>query len=192
MEIASRHNLKIVTIKDLIAYRIENESLIEPVMDCPMPTRYGNFQLHAFRQLTDGSEHLALVKGSWEPDEPILVRVHSSSMIGDVFGSERFGRGHQLHRAMEMIEAEGKGVIVYIHKDLGDGLVSRMEQFAKAEENPSADAPARMDVKDYGIGAQILRSLGVRKIRRMSNHPKPRKGLIAYGLEIVEDVTIAE
>ena len=191
MEIAAKFNLRIVTIKDLIAYRIANESLIERVMDSPMPTRYGNFQLHAFRQVTDGSEHMALVKGEWTPDEAVMVRVHSSSMIGDVFGSKRFGRGDQLHSAMEMIEKEGKGVIVYISRHQGDeGLVSLMQRFAAAEENEEVSAPARMDVKDFGIGAQILRDLGVRKIRRLSNNPKPRKGLIAYGLEIVEDVRI--
>ncbi|MGC6531534.1 MAG: 3,4-dihydroxy-2-butanone-4-phosphate synthase [Flavobacteriales bacterium] len=193
MQIAAKHDLKIVTIKELIAYRLENESLIDHVMEAPMPTRYGDFRLHAFRQLTDGSEHLALVKGTWTADEPILVRVHSSSMVGDVFGSERFGRGHQLHRAMEMIEAEGKGVVVYIQKGDGpEGLVDQMKLFAEAEESATAQAPAKMDVKDFGIGAQILRELGVRKIRRLSNNPKPRKGLIAYGLEIVEDVQIAE
>lgn len=191
MEIAERFNLRIVTIKDLIAYRLEHESLIEHEMQVSMPTRYGNFELHAFRQLTDDSEHLALVKGKWTPDEAIMVRVHSGSMVGDVFGSERYGRGDQLHQAMEMIEAEGKGVIVYINKHQGGiGLVKELELYRQSEADKGVEAPARMDAKDYGIGAQILRQLGVRKLRRLSNNPIKRAGLIAYGLEIVEDLPI--
>lgn len=191
-EIAEKFDLRIVSIADLIAYRLENETLIDKVTEVSMPTRYGKFRLHAFRQVTNGSEHLALVKGEWTEDEPVLVRVHSSSLIGDVFGSEQFGRGEQLHRAMEMIEEEGKGIIVYINKrPLMNGPIAELQAYEEVNSEPTnGQAPSKMDTKDYGIGAQILRELGVGKMRLMSNNPKKRIGIVGYGLEIVENLPI--
>ncbi|MCB0761030.1 MAG: 3,4-dihydroxy-2-butanone-4-phosphate synthase [Flavobacteriales bacterium] len=189
LEIAARFQMKLVSIQALIAYRLENETLIDHEYEVDMPTKYGDFRLHAFRQTTNSIEHLALVKGTWSPDEPVLVRVHSSSMIGDIFGSEYFGRGEQLHRAMEAIEEAGKGVIVYINKlREGHGLVDELKVYQKVNESGESgtQVPSRMDSKDYGIGAQILRNLGVRKIKLMTNNPRPMKGIIGYGLEIVE------
>jgi 3,4-dihydroxy 2-butanone 4-phosphate synthase/GTP cyclohydrolase II len=195
-EIAKKFDMKLVSIQDLIAYRLENETLIEHEMEVNMPTKYGDFKLHAFRQTTNQIEHLALVKGTWKEDEAVLVRVHSSSMVGDIFGSEQFGRGEQLHRAMEIIEERGKGVIVYINKlREGHGIVDELRAYQnvnkRGEENQSAAAPAKMDNKDFGIGAQILRHLGVRKINLMTNNPRRMKGIVGYGLEIVESETIA-
>ncbi|MFT4679204.1 MAG: 3,4-dihydroxy 2-butanone 4-phosphate synthase/GTP cyclohydrolase II [Flavobacteriales bacterium] len=195
-EIAKKFDMKLVSIQDLIAYRLENETLIEHEMEVNMPTKYGDFKLHAFRQTTNQIEHLALVKGTWKEDEAVLVRVHSSSMVGDIFGSEQFGRGEQLHRAMEIIEERGKGVIVYINKlREGHGIVDELRAYQnvnkQGEENQSAAAPAKMDNKDFGIGAQILRHLGVRKINLMTNNPRRMKGIVGYGLEIVESETIA-
>lgn len=193
-EIADRFDLKVVSIEDLIAYRLENESLIEEEMKVNLPTMYGDFKLHAFRQTTSNTEHLALVKGEWEPDEPVLVRVHSGSMVGDIFGSEYYGKGHQLHGAMRAIEKEGKGVIVYINKlRKGNGFIDELKAFKErnqSEENDLAVAK-KVDSKDYGIGAQILRFLNVSQMRLMSNNPSKKiTGIEGYGLSVTEQIEI--
>ncbi|MGZ4034949.1 MAG: bifunctional 3,4-dihydroxy-2-butanone-4-phosphate synthase/GTP cyclohydrolase II [Bacteroidia bacterium] len=196
LEIAKKHNLKIISIEDLIAYRIKNESIITKDVQVKMPTQWGNFDLVAYRQTTNDQEHLALVKGKWEKDEPILVRVHSSCLTGDIFGSCRCDCGPQLHKSMEMIEKEGKGVIVYMNQEgRGIGLMNKLKAYKLQEEGrdtveANEDLGFKSDERDYGVGAQILRDLGVSKIRLMSNNPKKRAGLIGYGLEIVENVSI--
>ena len=196
-KIANKHKLKIVSIKDLIEYRLENESLIEKeVNDIKLPTTFGNFVLQLYSQITNGDLHLALVKGKWDKNEPILVRVHSSCITGDIFGSCRCDCGPQLESAMKMIENEGKGVIVYMNQEgRGIGLLNKMKAY-KLQENgrdtveANEDLGLKADARDYGVGAQILRDLGVHKIKLMSNNPKKRTGLIGYGLEIVENVSI--
>ncbi|HAP31303.1 MAG TPA: bifunctional 3,4-dihydroxy-2-butanone-4-phosphate synthase/GTP cyclohydrolase II [Flavobacteriales bacterium] len=194
--IAKKHQLKIVTIKDLIAFRIKNESLIEKQIDVDLPTEMGNFKLHAFRQITNDQTHLALVKGKWEKDEPILVRVHSSCVTGDIFGSCRCDCGPQLEAAMQMVEKEGKGVIVYMNQEgRGIGLLNKLKAYKLQEQGrdtveANEDLGFKADYRDYGVGAQILRSLDVHKIKLMSNNPKKRSGLIGYGLEIVENIAI--
>ncbi|MFL2569386.1 MAG: bifunctional 3,4-dihydroxy-2-butanone-4-phosphate synthase/GTP cyclohydrolase II [Flavobacteriales bacterium] len=194
--IAKKHQLKIVTIKDLIAYRIKNESLIEKQIDIDLPTEMGNFKLHAFRQITNDQTHLALVKGKWGKDEPILVRVHSSCITGDIFGSCRCDCGPQLEAAMQMVEKEGKGVIVYMNQEgRGIGLLNKLKAYKLQEQGrdtveANEDLGFKADYRDYGVGAQILRSLDVHKIKLMSNNPKKRSGLIGYGLEIVENIAI--
>jgi 3,4-dihydroxy 2-butanone 4-phosphate synthase/GTP cyclohydrolase II len=194
--IAKKHQLKIVTIKDLIAFRIKNESLIEKQIDVDLPTEMGNFKLHAFRQITNDQTHLALVKGKWEKDEPILVRVHSSCITGDIFGSCRCDCGPQLEAAMQMVEKEGKGVIVYMNQEgRGIGLLNKLKAYKLQEQGrdtveANEDLGFKADYRDYGVGAQILRSLDVHKIKLMSNNPKKRSGLIGYGLEIVENIAI--
>jgi 3,4-dihydroxy 2-butanone 4-phosphate synthase/GTP cyclohydrolase II len=194
--IAKKHQLKIVTIKDLIAFRIKNESLIEKQIDVDLPTEIGNFKLHAFRQITNDQTHLALVKGKWEKDEPILVRVHSSCITGDIFGSCRCDCGPQLEAAMQMVEKEGKGVIVYMNQEgRGIGLLNKLKAYKLQEQGrdtveANEDLGFKADYRDYGVGAQILRSLNVHKIKLMSNNPKKRSGLIGYGLEIVENIAI--
>jgi len=194
--IAKKHQLKIVTIKDLIAFRIKNESLIEKQIDVDLPTEMGNFKLHAFRQITNDQTHLALVKGKWEKDEPILVRVHSSCITGDIFGSCRCDCGPQLEAAMQMVEKEGKGVIVYMNQEgRGIGLFNKLKAYKLQEQGrdtveANEDLGFKADYRDYGVGAQILRSLDVHKIKLMSNNPKKRSGLIGYGLEIVENIAI--
>ena len=194
--IAKKHQLKIVTIKDLIAFRIKNESLIEKQIDVDLPTEMGNFKLHAFRQITNDQTHLALVKGKWEKDEPILVRVHSSCITGDIFGSCRCDCGPQLETAMQMVEKEGKGVIVYMNQEgRGIGLFNKLKAYKLQEQGrdtveANEDLGFKADYRDYGVGAQILRSLDVHKIKLMSNNPKKRSGLIGYGLEIVENIAI--
>jgi len=196
MEIARKFDLKIVSIADLIEYRIKNESLIEQIVDVKMPTDRGNFELFAYREINSGTEHLALVKGTWDKEDAILVRVHSSCLTGDIFGSCRCDCGPQLHKAMEMIEKEGKGVIVYMNQEgRGIGLINKLKAYKLQEEGyDTLEANLKLgfkaDERDYGIGAQILRSLGVKKMRLMSNNPKKRKGLIGYGLEIVENVEL--
>lgn len=196
MEIAKKFDLKIVSIKDLIEYRLRTESLIEEVITVDLPTAHGNFKLHAFKQLVTGQEHLALVKGEWKKDEPVLVRVHSSCMTGDIFGSCRCDCGPQLHKSMEMIEAEGKGVIVYMNQEgRGIGLLNKLKAYRLQEEGlDTVDANLKlgfqMDERDYGIGAQILRQLGITKMKLMSNNPKKRTGLTGYGLEIVDTIPI--
>lgn len=195
-EIAKRFDLKIVTIKDLIAYRIKNESLINREVEVQLPTEYGDFNLIHYTQKTTGQEHLALTKGDWEEDEAVLVRVHSSCMTGDIFGSCRCDCGPQLHAAMQQIEEEGKGVIVYMNQEgRGIGLLNKLKAYKLQEEGlDTVEANLKlgfsMDDRDYGIGAQILRDLGVCKMRLMTNNPKKRTGLIGYGLEIVENIAL--
>ena len=196
-KIAKKHDLKIVTIKDLIEYRIQNESLIQKeVSDIMLPTEIGEFDLQLYSQITNGDLHLALVKGKWEENEPILVRVHSSCITGDIFGSCRCDCGPQLESAMKMIENEGKGVIVYMNQEgRGIGLLNKMKAYKLQEKGrdtvqANEDLGLKADARDYGVGAQILRDLGVNKIKLMSNNPKKRTGLIGYGLEIVENVSI--
>lgn len=195
-EIAKRFNLKLVSIEDLVAYRMRTERIIERQVDVALPTVYGDFQLHAYRQTTSGEEHLALVKGTWDPSEPVLVRVHSSCVTGDIFGSCRCDCGPQLHAAMEHIEREGRGVIVYMQQEgRGIGLLNKLKAY-KLQEQGADTVEANlmlgfgMDVRDYGVGAQILHELGVRKMRLMTNNPRKRTGLVGYGLEIVENVAI--
>ncbi len=194
--IANRFGLKIISIEDLIAYRLRTESLIEKEVDVKLPTAFGDFQLHAYRQITNDMEHLALVKGTWEKDEPVLVRVHSSCLTGDVFGSCRCDCGPQLHGAMQMIEKEGKGVIVYMNQEgRGIGLLNKLKAYKLQEEGlDTAEANVklgfRIDERDYGVGAQILRDLGVSKMRLLTNNPTKRAGLIGYQLEIVENVSL--
>lgn len=192
LKIAEQHNLKICSIEDLIAYRLEKETLIEREKDVEITTAYGDFKLVAYKQLTNEVEHLALVKGTWDENEAIPVRVHSSSMIGDVFQTSNFGKGQQLRRAMEMIEQEGKGVIVYINKlREGGGLIDELKAYEKSS-SPSENGSVvhKMDNKDYGIGAQILRDLGVHKMKLLTNTASRRTGIIGYGLEIVETLEV--
>ena len=194
--IAKEFDLKIVSIKDLIAYRLDTESMITREVAVKMPTEFGDFDMIAFTQKNTGENHLALVKGTWEPDEPIMVRVHSSCVTGDIFGSCRCDCGPQLHKAMEMINKEGKGVIVYMYQvGRGIGLIYKLKAYHLQENGfDTVDANLQlgfnMDERDYGVGAQILRSLGVSKMRLMTNNPKKRAGLIGYGLEVVENIPI--
>ncbi|PJA06900.1 MAG: bifunctional 3,4-dihydroxy-2-butanone-4-phosphate synthase/GTP cyclohydrolase II [Flavobacteriales bacterium CG_4_10_14_0_2_um_filter_32_8] len=196
LEISKKHHLKIISIKDLIEYRLKHETLIKREVKVKLPTAYGDFDLVAYQQITNEMDHLALVKGTWKEDEPILVRVHSSCMTGDVFGSCRCDCGAQLQKAMEMIEEAGKGVIVYMNQEgRGIGLLNKLKAYKLQEDGrdtveANIELGFKADQRDYGIGAQILRDLGVTKIRLMSNNPKKRTGLIAYGLEIVENVSI--
>ena len=193
---AEEHGLKIITIRDLIAYRLREESLVERGEEVDMPTEYGHFRLIPFRQKSTGKEHVALIKGEWQPDEPVLVRVHSSCATGDIFGSRRCDCGEQLHRAMQMVEAEGKGVILYLNQEgRGIGLMAKIAAYKLQEEGyDTVDANLHLgynpDERDYGVGAQILGLLGVRKMRLMTNNPVKRVGLEAYGLEITENVPI--
>jgi 3,4-dihydroxy 2-butanone 4-phosphate synthase/GTP cyclohydrolase II len=196
LQMAKEFGLKIISIKDLIEYRLTAETLIHREIAVKMPTEWGDFDMIAYTQLDTGEHHLALVKGSWEPDEPILVRVHSSCVTGDIFGSCRCDCGPQLHKAMEMISKEGKGIIVYMNQEgRGIGLINKLKAY-HLQENGLDTVEAnlklgfKMDQRDYGIGAQILRSLGVSKMRLMSNNPKKRAGLVGYGLEVVENVPI--
>jgi 3,4-dihydroxy 2-butanone 4-phosphate synthase/GTP cyclohydrolase II len=196
IKIAKRFDLKIVSIEELIKYRITNETHVERVVDVHLPTDLGNFQLYAYKDRNTDMDHLVLVKGEWKEEEPILVRVHSSCLTGDIFGSCRCDCGPQLHKAMEMIEKEGKGVIVYMNQEgRGIGLVNKLKAYKLQEEGyDTFDANIQLgfkpDERDYGVGAQMLRDLGVRKMRLMSNNPKKRTGLIGYGLEIVENVSL--
>lgn len=196
VEIAKKFDLKLVSIEDLIAYRLQNESLVEEVIDVKMPTEYGDFDLHLFRETTSGKEHLAIVKGTFSEDEPVLVRVHSSCMTGDIFGSCRCDCGPQLEASMRMIEAEGKGLIVYMNQEgRGIGLTNKLKAYKLQEEGyDTLEANLKLgfkgDERDYGIGAQIIRALGVSKMRLMSNNPTKRTGLIGYGLEVVENVSL--
>ncbi|MFT5723519.1 MAG: 3,4-dihydroxy 2-butanone 4-phosphate synthase/GTP cyclohydrolase II [Bacteroidia bacterium] len=196
-KVAAKFDMKIVSIADLIEYRLKNESLIERQIDVKLPTAFGDFELVAFKQTSNGQDHLALVKGTWNENEPILVRVHSSCVTGDIFGSCRCDCGEQLQKAMETIEEEGKGVIVYMNQEgRGIGLLNKLKAYKLQEEGmdtveANIELGFTMDERDYGVGAQILRDLGVHKIRLMSNNPKKRKGLIGYGLEIVENVALS-
>ena len=196
VEFAAKYNLKVITIKDLIAYRLQRESLISVGTMVDMPTEYGHFKLVPFRQTSSGLEHMALIKGEWKEDEPVLVRVHSSCATGDVFGSMRCDCGQQLHKAMQMIEKEGKGVLIYMQQEgRGIGLMNKIEAYKLQEEGlDTVDANIHLgfkpDERDYGCGAQMLRKLGVHKMRLITNNPTKRVGLEAYGLEIVENVPI--
>jgi 3,4-dihydroxy 2-butanone 4-phosphate synthase/GTP cyclohydrolase II len=196
IEIAKKFDLKIISIEDLIKYRITNETHIERVVDVNLPTDLGDFQLFAYKDRNTDMDHLVLVKGEWKEDEPILVRVHSSCLTGDIFSSCRCDCGPQLHKAMEMIEKEGKGVIVYMNQEgRGIGLVNKLKAYKLQEEGfDTYEANVKLgfkpDERDYGVGAQMLRDLGVRKMRLMSNNPKKRTGLIGYGLEIVENIPL--
>ena len=195
-EIADKFELKLITIKDLIAYRLKTESLVEKGVKVNMPTKYGDFKLIPFRQISNGMEHVALIKGEWEKDEAILVRVHSSCITGDIFGSMRCECGEQLHKAMQLIEKEGKGVVVYMNQEgRGIGLMNKIKAYKLQEQGmDTVDANLHLgfnaDERDYGVGAQILREVGVTKIRLMSNNPVKRIGLEAYGLSIVENVSL--
>jgi 3,4-dihydroxy 2-butanone 4-phosphate synthase/GTP cyclohydrolase II len=196
VEIARKFNLKIISIEDLIAYRLKQESLITKGVQVHLPTAYGDFQFIPFKQKSNGLEHMALIKGTWEKDEPILVRVHSSCATGDIFGSLRCECGEQLHKAMQIIEKEGKGVIVYMNQEgRGIGLMNKMKAYKLQEQGrDTVDANTELgfeaDERDYGVGAQILRELGVTKMRLMTNNPIKRIGLEGYGLKIVENVPI--
>lgn len=193
---AKKFGLKIITIKDLIAYRLKRESLIEVGSEVDLPTEYGHFRLIPFRQSINGLEHMALIKGEWKENEPILVRVHSSCATGDILGSKRCDCGEQLHKAMQMIEKEGRGVIIYMMQEgRGIGLMNKIAAYKLQEEGyDTVDANVRLgfkpDERDYGCGAQMLRHLGVHKMRLLTNNPTKRVGLEAYGLEIVENVPI--
>ena len=196
VEVARRFGLKIISIKDLIAYRLQMESIVDRGVEVDMPTQFGHFRLIPFRQKSNGMEHIALIKGTWDKDEPILVRVHSSCMTGDIFGSCRCECGEQLHKAMQMIEAAGKGVIVYMNQEgRGIGLMNKIAAYKLQEEGyDTVDANLHLgfdaDERDYGVGAQILREIGVKKMKLMTNNPVKRIGLDAYGLEITENVGI--
>jgi len=195
-EFAQEHGLKIISIKDLIAYRLRKESLIEVGNRVDMPTRYGHFQLIPFRQKSNGLEHMALIKGEWAENEPVLVRVHSSCATGDILGSMRCDCGEQLHKSLEMIESEGKGVVIYMQQEgRGIGLMNKIAAYKLQEEGlDTVEANVHLgfkpDERDYGCGAQMLRFLGIHKMRLMTNNPTKRVGLEAYGLEIVENVPI--
>jgi 3,4-dihydroxy 2-butanone 4-phosphate synthase/GTP cyclohydrolase II len=196
LEIAKKFNLKIISIKDLIEYRLKTDSLIEELVRVDMPTQYGHFTLSAFREKQTGAEHLALVKGSWKEGDPVLTRVHSSCFTGDILGSFRCDCGDQLHKAMQMVEAEGRGVILYMNQEgRGIGLINKLKAYQLQEQGyDTVEANLKlgfgMDERDYGVGAQILRYLGVTKLRLMSNNPRKRAGLKGYGLELVEVVPI--
>ena len=195
-EVAEKFGIKMITIRDLIAYRLQLESIVEKGVEVDMPTEYGHFHLIPFRQKSNGLEHVALIKGTWEPDEAILVRVHSSCATGDIFGSNRCECGEQLHKAMREIEKEGKGVIVYMNQEgRGIGLMAKMAAYKLQEQGlDTVDANLHLgfkaDERDYGVGASILREIGVSKMRLMTNNPIKRIGLEAYGLEIVENIPI--
>ena len=193
---AKEYSLRVLTIKDLIAYRLKEESLVEQGEEVDMPPQYGHFRLIPFRQKSGGLEHVALIKGEWAEDESILVRVHSSCVTGDIFGSRRCDCGEQLHRAMQRIEQEGRGVVLYLNQEgRGIGLMAKIAAYKLQEEGlDTVEANVHLgydpDERDYGVGAQILRLLGVRKMRLMTNNPVKRVGLEAYGLEITENVPI--
>ncbi|MCK8491382.1 bifunctional 3,4-dihydroxy-2-butanone-4-phosphate synthase/GTP cyclohydrolase II [Spirosoma sp. RP8] len=193
---ADRFGMKLISIQDLIEYRLRTETLIRREIGVDLPTEWGHFDLIAYKQSNTGDTHLALVKGSWEPNEPVLVRVHSSCVTGDIFGSCRCDCGPQLHAAMKMVEAEGKGIVVYMFQEgRGIGLLNKLKAYKLQEMGrdtveANLDLGLPMDSRDYGIGAQILRDLGVRKLRLISNNPKKRAGLMGYGLEIMDTVPI--
>ena len=196
LEIAKKFQLKIISIKDLIDYRLKSDSLIEEIVRVDMPTKYGHFTLVAFKEKTTGAEHLALTKGEWNDDEPVLTRVHSSCFTGDILGSLRCDCGDQLHHAMKMVEKEGKGIILYMNQEgRGIGLVNKLKAYKLQEEGmDTVEANLHlgfgMDERDYGVGAQMLRSLHATRLKLMSNNPRKRAGLKGYGIEIVETVPI--
>ena len=194
--IAAEFNVKIISIKSLIEYRLKTDSLVEEVVRVDMPTIFGHFQLAAYKEKETGAEHLALIKGTWDEDEPILVRVHSSCFTGDILSSLRCDCGEQMHFAMQMVEAEGKGVVLYMNQEgRGIGLLNKLKAYKLQEQGmDTVEANLHlglpMDGRDYGVGAQILRSLNISKIKLISNNPKKRAGILGYGLEIVETVPI--
>lgn len=196
-EIAKQFQFKIISIKDLIEYRLKTDSLIEEMVRVDMPTAFGHFQLVAFKEKETAQEHLALIKGRWQQEEPVLVRVHSSCFTGDILGSLRCDCGEQLHNALQMVEKEGKGVVLYMNQEgRGIGLFNKLKAYKLQEQGlDTVEANVHlglpMDARDYGVGAQILRYLGVTKLRLLSNNPKKRAGLLGYGLEITETVPIA-
>ena len=196
IEIAKRFSLKLISIKDLIAYRLSKETLIKEEERVHMPTKYGDFELIAFQQVNTGEIHLAIKKGEWKKDEPVLVRVHSSCMTGDILGSLRCDCGDQLHKALKIIEAEGKGLVLYMNQEgRGIGLLNKLKAYKLQEQGmdtveANLELGFSMDERDYGVGAQILRHLGISKMKLMSNNPKKRAGLLGYGLEVVETVPI--
>ncbi len=196
IEVAKKFDFKIISIKDLIEYRIKRDSLVEEIVRVDMPTKYGNFKLVAFKEKNSTNEHLALLKGEWEKDEPVLTRVHSSCFTGDILGSLRCDCGEQLHKAMKMVEEEGKGAILYMNQEgRGIGLLNKLKAYQLQEQGmdtveANLHLGFQMDQRDYGLGAQMLRHLGITKLRLMTNNPKKRVGLVGYGLEIVENIPI--
>lgn len=194
--VAKKFDLKLISIKDLIEYRLERDTLIDEVVRVNMPTKYGNFTMVAFKEKNNNNEHMALIKGEWEKGEPVLTRVHSSCFTGDILGSLRCDCGDQLHKAMKMVELEGKGVILYMNQEgRGIGLLNKLRAYKLQEEGmdtveANLHLGFKMDERDYGVGAQILRHLNVTKLRLLSNNPKKRVGLIGYGLEVTEAVPI--
>jgi 3,4-dihydroxy 2-butanone 4-phosphate synthase/GTP cyclohydrolase II len=195
-EVAQRFDFKIISIKDLIEYRLKRDSLIEEIVRVNMPTKSGDFKLVAFREKNSSNEHLALIKGEWKKDEPVMVRVHSSCFTGDILGSLRCDCGEQLHKAMQMVNAHGSGAILYMNQEgRGIGLLNKLKAYKLQEEGmDTVEANLHlgfsMDQRDYGVGAQILRHLGITKLRLISNNPKKRVGLIGYGLEVVENIPL--
>jgi 3,4-dihydroxy 2-butanone 4-phosphate synthase/GTP cyclohydrolase II len=195
-EIARKFDFRIISIKELIEFRLKTDSLIEEIVKVDMPTKWGHFKLIAFREKSTANEHLALIKGEWQRDEPVLVRVHSSCFTGDMLGSLRCDCGEQLHKAMEAVEKEGKGVVLYMNQEgRGIGLLNKLKAYKLQEQGmDTVEANLHlgfpMDKRDYGIGAQILRYLGISKLRLLSNNPQKRAGLLGYGIEIVETVPI--
>ena len=195
-QIADKFDLKLVTIKDLVEYRLKQESLIKREIGVDLPTEFGHFELIAFKQISTGDTHLALIKGSWEKDEAVMVRVHSSCVTGDIFGSCRCDCGGQLHKAMQMVEKEGKGIILYMFQEgRGIGLINKLKAYKLQEMGrdtveANLELGFQMDERDYGVGASILRDLGVSKLRLISNNPKKRAALLGYGLEIVDTIPI--
>lgn len=196
MEIAKKFDLKIISIKDLISYRLKNETLIEEEVRVQLPTKFGDFELIAFKQTNTGENHLALVKGTWQKDEPVLVRVHSSCVTGDILHSLRCDCGDQLEAAMKMVNDEGKGVVLYMNQEgRGIGLLNKLKAYKLQEEGKdTVEANLALgfknDQRDYGVGAQILRHIGVTKMRLISNNPRKRAGILGYGLEVVDNVAI--
>ena len=195
-EIAKKFDLKLISIKDLIEYRLQQETLIKEEVRVNMPTKYGSFELIAFEQINTGEIHLALKKGEWQKDEPVLVRVHSSCMTGDILGSLRCDCGDQLHHALKMVEQAGKGVVLYMNQEgRGIGLLNKLKAYKLQEQGrdtveANLELGFDMDGRDYGVGAQILRHLGVSKMKLMSNNPRKRAGLLGYGLEVIENIQI--
>jgi len=195
-KVAERFDFKLISIKDLIEYRLKRDSLIEEIVRVDLPTKYGHFNLVAFEEKNTKNEHLALIKGEWDKDEPVLVRVHSSCFTGDILGSLRCDCGEQLHASMKMVEKEGKGAILYMSQEgRGIGLLNKLKAYRLQEQGmdtveANLHLGFQMDQRDYGVGAQMLRHLGITKLRLISNNPKKRVGLIGYGLEIVENVPI--
>ena len=196
MAVAKKFDFKIISIKDLIEYRLKKDSLIEEIVRVDMPTKYGSFKLIAFQEKNSKNEHLALIKGEWEKNEPVMVRVHSSCFTGDILGSMRCDCGEQLHKAMQMVEKEGKGAILYMNQEgRGIGLLNKLKAYKLQEQGldtveANLHLGFQMDQRDYGIGAQILRHINITKLRLITNNPRKRVGLLGYGLEIVDNIPI--